>query len=169
MSSAERRQQARANAGLPAQPPLLVYVGGLAPHKNLHGLLAGFERALQQSDLGGAVLALVGDFKGAGFYSDAQSLLDRVNGSDALRGRVFFTGYVSDDDLVALYSDAMAAAMPSFSEGFGLPAVEAMACGAPVLSSDRGSLPEVVGEGGLYFDPESSDAIARSIVSLASD
>jgi glycosyltransferase involved in cell wall biosynthesis len=79
---------------------------------------------------------------------------------------VHFCGYVSDQDLVALYSCAVAAAMPSFSEGFGLPAVEAMACSAPVLSSDKGSLPEVVGDAGLYFDPFDTQAIADAITEM---
>jgi len=160
---------ARARANVPAGVPIIVYVGGLAPHKNLHGLLDGFEKACAAGQVGELHLALVGDFDGAGFYSNYDSLAERVGGSGALQGRVHFTGYVSDDDLVALYSSARAAAMPSYSEGFGLPAIEAMACGAPVLSSDRGSLPEVVGDAGIYFDPFDPDAIARAIVAMASD
>jgi glycosyltransferase involved in cell wall biosynthesis len=56
--------------------------------------------------------------------------------------------------------------MPSYSEGFGLPAIEAMACSAPMLSSDRGSLPEVVGEAGIYFDPFDTNAIAEAIIEM---
>ena len=68
-----------------------------------------------------------------------------------------------------LYNTAMAAAMPSFSEGFGLPAVEAMACGTPVLSSDKGSLPEVVGDSGVYFDPYDAMAMSTAILRMAND
>jgi len=114
-------------------------------------------------------LALVGDFEGAGFLSNYESLKQRVEHSQALRGRVHFSGYVSDDDLVALYSSAVAAAIPSFSEGFGLPAIEAMACGAPVLSSTLGSLPEVVGEAGVYFDPAQPQEIADAISTMVND
>ena len=78
-----------------------------------------------------------------------------------------FTGYVSDQDLVALYSDALAATLPSFSEGFGLPAIEAMACGTPVLASTAGSVLEVVGEAGLFFDPRDSMQIADAIHRIA--
>ena len=74
-----------------------------------------------------------------------------------------FTGFVADDDLAALYSDAIAAVLPSVSEGFGLPALEAMACGTPVLTSDVGAAPEVVGNGGLSFDPFDPASIARAI------
>jgi len=164
-----RVDAAKRAAGVPGGVPYIVYVGGLAPHKNLLGLLEGFDLALQDANLGDLTLVLVGDFKGGGFHSDVESLQQRVERSDRLTGRVFFTGFVTDDDLVALYSDALAAAMPSFSEGFGLPAVEAMACGAPLLSSDRGSLPEVVGGGGLYFDPEDWSSIAAQITRLAGD
>lgn len=157
---------ARARAGIPAEGSYIVYVGGLAPHKNLHGLIDGFEMALEGSTLSGVHLALVGDFKGGGFFSNYESLYDRVRLSPTLNSRVHFCGYVSDDDLVALYSEALAAAMPSYSEGFGLPAIEAMACGAPVLSSDRGSLPEVVGEAGLYFDPFNTQSIASAMAEM---
>jgi glycosyltransferase involved in cell wall biosynthesis len=108
-------------------------------------------------------LALIGDFKGAGFFSNYESLYDRVQANPELLERVHFSGYVSDQDLVAIYSSALAVAMPSYSEGFGLPAIEAMACSAPVLSSDRGSLPEVVGNAGIYFDPFDIDSISQAI------
>jgi glycosyltransferase involved in cell wall biosynthesis len=116
--------------------------------------------------LQGVHLALIGDFKGAGFFSNYDSLLDRVQANAQLRDRVHFSGYVSDADLVALYSSALAVAMPSYSEGFGLPAIEAMACAAPVLASDRGSLPEVVGDAGIYFDPSDVESISRAIIEM---
>lgn len=160
---------ARQRAALPADVPIIIYVGGLAPHKNLHGLLDGFEIAIGQGRIPDVHLALVGDFKGAGFTSNYDSLSARVLADPVLRSRVHFCGYVSDADLVALYSAAMAAAMPSYSEGFGLPAVEAMACAAPVLSSDRGALPEVVGDAGVYFDPFDAQSVASAIVAMGED
>lgn len=160
---------ARRSARLPADVPLLVYVGGLAPHKNLHGLLDGFEKAIVRGSAVDVHLALVGDFAGAGFYSNYEALTQRVANSSALCDRVHFTGYVSDEDLVSLYSSALAVAMPSFSEGFGLPAIEALACSTPLLSSERGSLPEVAGDAGVYFDPFDSDSIAAAIESIIED
>ncbi len=165
----DRIRAARRRASLPADAPVIVYVGGLAPHKNLHGLLDGFEKAIESGRIGSLHLALIGDFKGGGFLSNYDSLSDKVMSNPTLRGRVHFSGYVSDEDLIALYSDALAAAMPSFSEGFGLPAVEAMACSAPVLASNRGSLPEVVGDAGIYFDPFDTAAICAAIVDLVED
>jgi glycosyltransferase involved in cell wall biosynthesis len=165
----ERIQQAMARAGLPDGGACIVYVGGLAPHKNLLGLLDGFEKAIQTGAMDNVRLALVGDYAGAGFYSNYESLAARVAKSSALRDSVQFTGYITDEDLVSIYSGALAVAMPSFSEGFGLPAIEALACGTPLLASERGSLPEVVGDAGLYFDPFDSDSIARAIVTMASD
>jgi glycosyltransferase involved in cell wall biosynthesis len=111
-------------------------------------------------------LALIGDFKGGGFFSNYESLYDRVQASPDLQTRVHFSGYVSDEDLVALYSTALAVAMPSYSEGFGLPAIEAMACSAPVLASDRGSLPEVVGDAGIYFNPFDVESISKAMVEM---
>ena len=157
---------ARERAGLPPDAPVIVFVGGLAPHKNLHGLLDGFERSLREGHLQGVHLALIGDFKGGGFFSNYESLYDRVQASPDLQSRVHFSGYVSDADLVALYSTALAVAMPSYSEGFGLPAIEAMACSAPVLASDRGSLPEVVGDAGIYFDPFDVGSISKAIIEM---
>jgi glycosyltransferase involved in cell wall biosynthesis len=157
---------ARQRAKLPVDAPVIVFVGGLAPHKNLHGLLDGFERALGKGHVQDVHLALVGDFKGAGFFSNYDSLYARVQANPELRDKVHFSGYVSDPDLVALYSSALAVAMPSYSEGFGLPAIEAMACSAPVLASDRGSLPEVVGDAGIYFDPFDVESISNAIINM---
>jgi len=157
------RAEARHRAGLPARGRILIYVGGFAPHKNLSRMLDGFGRALDRDCVADLHLALVGDPAGDGFLSNYSELADQVDGSARLRERVHFTGFVSDEDLIALYSEAMAAVMPALSEGFGLPAIEALACATPVLSSDRGAVPEVIGEAGLLYDPTSPDAIAAAI------
>ena len=166
VSDMARIGDARRRASLPENAPVIVFVGGLAPHKNLHGLLDGFERAMGKGKVDNVHLALIGDFKGAGFFSNYDSLAERVASNPQLQDRVHFSGYVSDEDLVALYSSALAVAMPSYSEGFGLPAIEAMACGAPVLASNCGSLPEVVGDAGVLFDPFNIDAISDAIIEI---
>ncbi len=80
-----------------------------------------------------------------------------------LKNRVFYTGYVSDEDLAILYSGARAFVYPSFYEGFGLPLVEAMACGCPVICSNRSSLPEVVGDAAATCDPEDAQCLADAV------
>lgn len=164
----ESCRQMRQRHDLPQNAKLIVYVGGLAPHKNLHGFLEGFAVARQYATLDDVHIVLVGDYNGAGFHSNYPAL-KQLSEDDRLKGYVHFTGFMSDQDLVVLYNDAWAAAMPSFSEGFGLPAMEAMACGTPVLSSNRASLPEVIGDTGVYFDPCDIESISQAIITLSTD
>jgi glycosyltransferase involved in cell wall biosynthesis len=82
---------------------------------------------------------------------------------------VVVTGYVPETDLPALYSGALCFVYPSFFEGFGLPPLEAMKCGTPVIAGDRTSLPEVVGDAGVLVNPFDTDAIARAIATLVDD
>jgi glycosyltransferase involved in cell wall biosynthesis len=89
--------------------------------------------------------------------------------AEGLGDRVHFPGFVPDAILPALYSDALVVAMPAFSEGFGLPAAEAIACGTPVIATKGGAVAEVVGAAGLFFDPHDSDDIARAITRVAAD
>ena len=154
---------ARRELELPEDGPLLVYLGGLSPHKNLDGLLRAFAQLPQ-----GVHLALVGDHSGDAFFSCYQEL--RALAVElGLEGRVIFTGFVPNAQLAALLGNATALVLPSFSEGFGLPVVEAMACGLPVAASRAGSLPEVVGEAGLLFDPYSIDDMAATLRRLLED
>jgi glycosyltransferase involved in cell wall biosynthesis len=169
VSDAAVRAAARRRAGLPADARMILYVGGLAPHKNIPGLLNGLAQAVEKEGTEDVHLALIGDIEGDGFHSHYRELQQMVNGNTRLTTRVHFTGYVSDEDLAALYSDSLALCLPSFSEGFGLPAIEAMACGVPVLASSAGSVPEVVGEAGLYFDPSSVEQIADAIYRMATE
>jgi glycosyltransferase involved in cell wall biosynthesis len=142
----------------------VLYVGGLSPHKNLPRLIEAFARA----DLDpGVRLILVGDL-GDVFHTHVPELRAAVARS-GLGDRVHFPGFVPDDDLVFLYNRAEVLAQPSLMEGFGLPAVEAMACGVPVLYSRAGSLPEVIGDAGLDFDPTDVDEMAGALRRLLGD
>ena len=86
-----------------------------------------------------------------------------------LQDEVIFTGYVPDEDLPYLYNGASLFAYPSFYEGFGLPPLEAMACGCPVVTSNTSSLPEVVGDAGLMVDPLRSDELAGAMARVLED
>ncbi len=137
----------------------LLYVGGLSPHKNLGRLISAFDRARAIEEK--AQLVIVGDFSDV-FFTQVPELRAQVERLE-LSSSVLFTGFVPDEDLAHLYRKAYALAQPSLMEGFGLPPVEAMVSGTPVLSSDAGSLPEVVGLAGLFFDPTDIGEIARAI------
>ena len=143
--------------GIDGSRRFLLYVGGLSPHKNLPRLIEAFAvGAAPDVDL-----VLVGDLKDV-FLTHVPALRESV-ARLGLGGRVHFTGFVPDGDLAHVYSRAYALIQPSLMEGFGLPPVEAMACGTPVLSSRAGSLPEVVAEAGEFFDPLDVPGMAESI------
>jgi glycosyltransferase involved in cell wall biosynthesis len=150
---------ALARHGLDPVGRFFLDVGGLSPHKNLPRLIEAFARSGLAAD--GFTLALVGDF-GDVFHTHVPELRAAV-ARWGLGSAVVFTGFVPDDDLVFLYNRAEALVQPSLMEGFGLPPVEAMACGTPVLASTAGSLPEVVGGGGLFFEPTEVAAMAESL------
>lgn len=161
------RESARNEANLPLGKRLILYVGGLAPHKNLSGLIRGFAAAISlRSELADVDLVLAGDPGGAGFHSNV-SELRAIVAEYGLTGRVHFPGFVPDPILPALYSDSMVVAMPAFSEGFGLPAAEAIACGTPVIATQGGAVEEVVGPAGVFFNPEDSESIAQAIIQVA--
>lgn len=153
----------RARYGLPADTPIVLYVGGISPHKNLDGLL----RAMK--DVAGPWhVALVGEYEKDSFLGCHAELVELVRAL-GLTARVTFTGYVPDDDLALLYNDATVLVLPSFSEGFGLPVIEAMASGLPVAASDRNSIPEVLGDAGLLFDPTVDADIGAAVSRLLAD
>lgn len=146
----------------------LLYVGGISPHKNLKTLITAFARIVGHEASGQPKLILVGDYENDPFFSAYPDLRRQVSAL-GLDGKVFFTGFVPDEDLAYLYNAATMLVLPSFEEGFGLPAIEAMACGTPVAASHTGSLPEVLGDAGRFFDPSDADSMSAVIKSLLSD
>lgn len=158
---AVERAEFLARFGVPATP-FLLFVGSLRRKKNLSTLLDAFER-MQEPEHREFKLVLVGIRNTA--WSD---LKKRLN-APALKNRVFFPGYVSDDDLVVFYNLARALVFPSRFEGFGLPPLEAMACGTPVITSNGGAIPEVVGDAALMVAPADTDALAQAMRSIVGD
>jgi len=134
-----------------------IYVGGAGLNKNLHSLIAAFEEVYRQSR---AKLVLVGDRSWG--YSD-------IFADHDLPDWVCFVDYISDERLCALYQGAYAVVLPSFHEGFGLPIIEAMALGVPVLCSDIAVFREVASEFALYFDPNDLRMISQSVLHFLQD
>lgn len=133
----------------------------LQPRKNFEGLIDAYRQLVvdTQDTQGIADLHLV---ICGGYGWMYESMLERIK-SYGLEERVHLPGYVRDEDLPALYSSAAVFAFPSWYEGFGLPVLEAMACGTPVVAADNSSLPEVVGSGGLLIDAADTDQLARAL------
>ena len=139
--------------------PYFLYVGNLEPRKNLERLIEGFARMPTKEH----ELVIVGNhlYRGGAAAEKAQSL--------GLNGRVKFKGYVPRSDLPALFSGATAFVYPSLLEGFGLPVVEAMACGAPVITSNSSSMKEVAGQAAVLVDPCNVRQITEALVRVAED
>ncbi len=146
----------------------LLYVGGISPHKNLAALIDAFAQIANSQEQRNLQLFLVGDYKDDPFFSAYPGLKKQVDGL-GMQDHVIFTGFIPDEELAHLYNAATLVVLPSFEEGFGLPAIEAMACGTPVAASNCGSLPEVLGEAGRFFDPHDTNDIAKVIRQTMAD
>jgi glycosyltransferase involved in cell wall biosynthesis len=134
----------------------ILTVGSLNPRKNLKRVLGAFVRA----HLPGMSLVVVGE---------RRSIFAREDLSGLVGPRVEFTGYLDDAELVGLYKSARLFVYPSLYEGFGIPPLEAMLCGCPVIVANRASMPEVCGSAALYVDPLDEEAIAAAMERLAGD
>lgn len=137
----------------------MLFVGNLEPRKNLVRLLRAFEAA--RGRLGGAYQLVVCGKKGW-LYKDILRAFHEVN-----KGDIILTNYVSGDDLVKLYQGADMFVFPTLYEGFGLPVLEAMACGAPVINSNVSSLPEISEDASILIDPLDVESISEAMVRLA--
>lgn len=144
---------------IPRDKKILLYVGNLLPHKNLNGLLEGFAQMKGKED---CRLVLVGK----AFSGRTQDTHEKDLG---LEGLTIHAGMVSQEDLVNFYNLANLFVLPSLYEGFGLPVLEAFACGTPVACSNTSSLPEVGGSVAKYFDPKDAASIARTLESAIDD
>jgi glycosyltransferase involved in cell wall biosynthesis len=133
------------------------------PRKNLQALLRGFARFRAECPRDDVKLVLAG---GPGW---GQEPFDEIVDTLRMRDHVRFTGFIADEDLPDLYRGAEVFVYPSLYEGFGLPVLEAMACGTPVITSNRSSLPEVAGNAALLVDPTRPEALATALATVVTD
>jgi glycosyltransferase involved in cell wall biosynthesis len=152
------QRHVRSSFGLPA--PFILTVSDLQPRKNHLGLIRAFERLVRDHPELPHHLVLVG--KETWYASVIRSAAKKSEASD----RIHFTGFVSDEELLQLYGASDLFVYPSFYEGFGLPIVEAMACGRAVACSNRSAMPEVADSAALLFDPYSEGELVRAMRDL---
>jgi glycosyltransferase involved in cell wall biosynthesis len=145
----------------PHPRPYLLFVGNVKPHKNLQGLLHAFR--LLKDEIPHDLL-IVGQREGF-IHGSPEVERDAAR----LEGRVRFTGWVEDAEVKQLFAHAAALVFPSLYEGFGLPPLEAMACGCPVVASRSAAIPEVCGDAVLYCEADRPDSIAERVRHLLSD
>lgn len=157
---AARVADVRARLALPPGP-FLLSVCTLEPRKNLDTLIRAFARVAGEPGMENCSLVLTGNVG----WKD-ESIYAALAQTPAVQGRVVLTGYVADDDLAPLYSGARAFVYPSLYEGFGLPPLEAMQCGTPIVCSDTSSLPEVVGEAGIMVPPRDEDTLCQGLLDV---
>lgn len=141
------------------EKPYFLYVGVAYPHKNLDFLLTAWEKFFAESR-GTYQIVLAG--KSNYFYEQLHKRVRRMPSRD-LRASIVFTDYVLDDELCDLYYAAKAFVFPSLYEGFGIPALEAMAASIPVISSNATCMPEVLGNAAIYFDPKNPDDLCNKM------
>ncbi len=140
----------------------LLAVGNLQPRKNLPRLVRAFAQSKRMGAYDGRLVLV-----GKSMWRESQIFQEiRQHG---LENEVIATGYIPEEDVVALYNGADAFIYPSIYEGFGLPPLEAMACGCPVITGKTSSLPEVVGPAGIMVDPTSEEELTQAIVAMTSD
>lgn len=147
--------------------PFLLYVGNAYPHKNLEGLIKVFHKIVKKYD--NLQLVLVG--KEDYFYTRLKEYAKELNlwHEDNIDSKIIFAGFVPDNKLNILYNKALFYIFPSFYEGFGLPPLEAMANNCPVVSSNKASLPEILGQACYYFNPEDQSDMFQKIERMIND
>lgn len=150
--------------GIPANVPYFLGLSTLEPRKNIDQLIKCFARLVREAGLKDVRLVLTG-VKGWNYGK----IFDAMSSFGHPEDYIILTGYVADEDLAALYTGALAFVYLSLYEGFGLPPLEAMQCGTPVITSNRPSLPEVVGDAGMMLDPYDEDGICQAMFDLYND
>ncbi|MCX5984689.1 MAG: FkbM family methyltransferase [Nostocales cyanobacterium LacPavin_0920_SED1_MAG_38_18] len=148
---------------IPNQPYILT-LSNLEPRKNIAHVIRCFVKLIKNTNIDDLNLVLIGT-KVRGY----KEILTEIDNAEGLKHRIIVTGYVPDEDLAPLYSGALAFAYLSIYEGFGLPPLEALQCGTPVITSNTSSLPEVVGDAGIMLDPHDETGLCNAIFKLYSE
>jgi len=144
-----------------AEQPYFLSLCTLEPRKNVDQIIRSFIHLVEQEAIHDLNLVLIGS-KGWDF----DPIFSAIKNANRFKSRIIVTGFVDDADLAYLYSGAFGFIYPSFYEGFGLPPLEAMQCGLPVVTSNTSSLPEVVGEAGILIDPKDGTALSQQMLNL---
>jgi glycosyltransferase involved in cell wall biosynthesis len=150
----------RVKFGIP-EGQYMLSLSTLEPRKNIIQTIRCFTRLVKEGSIKDISLVLAG-IRGWDF----DDIFNEIAASPEIRERIIVTGYVSDKDMAPLYSGAIMFVYPSFYEGFGLPPLEAMQCGVPVITSNTSSLPEVVGEAGMMVDPQDADELCQAMLKI---
>lgn len=140
----------------------VVYVGGFSPHKNLESLVTAFAKVVEHPSFSDATLVMVGEYEKEVFHSCYAGIKHQTS-ELGIASRVIFTGYLPDEELVALLNFASVLVLPSLIEGFGLPAIEAAACGCPVIATTASPLPGLLGEGGIFINPANQEELNAAL------
>jgi alpha-1,3-rhamnosyl/mannosyltransferase len=154
-------------AGVPDGRRWFAYVGGFNPHKHVDAIVRA-HAALVRDANDPPLLVLVGALDDDPFFGSQRRIRDEIERSGTA-DHVRWAGFVPDDELCHLLSGALALVLPSESEGFGLPAVEAAACGVPVIATRESPLPQLLYGGGIFIDPGDEPALASAMRRLAND
>ena len=161
-------RRAAAEAGVPEGGRWFVYVGGFNPHKRVTSLVWAHARVVREERNNAPYLLLVGDPGSDAFHKNVDRIREAI--VEAGTGeRVLWTGFVPDEELRHLHSGALALALPSEAEGFGLPAVEAAACGTPVVATTQSPLPELLCGGGIFVAPGDQETLEGALRLLSKD
>lgn len=163
-ASPEEVADGRAAAGLPPGAAYFTYVGGFSPHKRLDVILRAHAALVAQ---GGAApfLVLIGRLEGDSFLTSRSELLALIE-ELGTASQIIWTGYAADATVRALHTGAVASLLVSESEGFGLPAVEAAACGTPVIATSESPLPQLLAGGGIFVAPGDLPALTAAMGQL---
>jgi alpha-1,3-rhamnosyl/mannosyltransferase len=157
-----------AQLGLPANGRSFVYVGGLNPHKNVDLLVRAHATLTREMGSEAPHLVFVGPTETDVFHADHAQLREIIE-AEGTHSFVHWLGFLPDEQLRLVHANSLALVLPSTCEGFGLPAVEAAACGRPVIATNESPLPELLAGGGIFIEPRNLDALTDALRRLATD